>query len=177
VKTLRLFLLLFVVSGFMTGHVLAEEPNCYTTPWFSEEGDGKASCKEEHAVRGLSCQGSYCDNKQLYCCSDNLPTLDPDNQIDSPWFSEEPPSGFQDVNRVLTTLSCSGRYCDNLQMTMNGFEGGMPIIKAAWWQDPFSEEPPGYDRCRDSGYVAGIACSGRYCDNLRLFCVNYMSDF
>jgi len=149
------------------------EGQCYSTDWFSEEGSGRADCDPGYAVRGITCEGRYCDNKQLYCCTDNLPTLDPNNRIDSPWFSEEDSDGFVDENRALTGLGCSGRYCDNLQMTMHGFEGGTPPIQSSWWQNGFSEEPPGYDRCRDNGYVAGIKCSGDYCDNLRFFCINY----
>jgi hypothetical protein len=148
------------------------QSQCYCTDFFSEEDSGEATCNDGYAVKGIECDGKHCDNKKLYCCADNLPTIDPNNRIESPWFSEEYSDGFVDENRVLSGLACSGRYCDNLKMSMHGFEVGIPPIQSSWWQDWFSEEQ-GYDNCRDNGYVAGIKCSGRYCDNLRFFCVNY----
>jgi hypothetical protein len=165
-----------VGSTLMTANVLAETTNCYYTDKFSEEAPSRADCNEKYAVRGLTCDGRYCDNKQLYCCADHLPTLDPDNnKDDSPWFSD--PAGHADLTRVLTGLACQGRYCDDLQMRMFGFKNGTPIrnIQAIWVQGWFSEEQGG-DKCKAYGYVVGMQCQGDYCDKLRLLCARYNVD-
>jgi hypothetical protein len=169
------------LTGLMTTGAFAAAPavqnNCYHTPWFSEEGDAREDCdtQQNYAVRGMNCRGSYCDNKQLYCCADDLPGLDPSNRIESPYFSEEGNGSYEDKTRVLTGLSCTGRYCDNISMKMYGFRTA-PQIDQYWTQNWFSEEK-GYDRCQrngvEMGFVVGLACDYRYCDNLRLTCVTY----
>jgi hypothetical protein len=173
-------LLAVAITGLMTTGAFAAAPaaqnNCMTTPWFSEEGDARQDCdtQQNYAVRGINCKGSYCDDKQLYCCADGLPGLDPSNRIESPYFSEEDPP-YIDKSRVLTGLACTGRYCDNISMTMYGFRSG-PNIDQSWTQGWFSEEK-GYDRCQrngvEMGFVVGLECGGRYCDNLKLTCATY----
>jgi hypothetical protein len=160
-------------SALMTANVLAEAENCYYTDKFSEEAPGRADCEPGYAVRGMTCDGRYCDDKQLNCCADHLPTLDPSNRKDSPWFSD--PSSYLDVTRVLTGLACRGRYCDDLQMRMYGFRDGLPL-KTTWTEGWLSEEQ-GSRNCTDGGtkygFVVGIECQGDYCDNLRFTCADY----
>jgi len=193
-RSIKITFLAIVASAFMTANVLAAVPaaqnNCFTTPWFSEEGTAREACdleegKSGYAVRGMNCRGSYCDNKQLYCCADGLLPLDPQNRIDSPYFSEEGSGSYLDKTRVMIGLACTGRYCDNISMTMQGFCldpfdpstcTNNPPIKEFWTQGWFSEEK-GYDRCQrngtEMGFVVGLACDYRYCDNLKLSCARY----
>ncbi|MEK8017461.1 MAG: hypothetical protein VSS75_011385 [Candidatus Parabeggiatoa sp.] len=182
--------LAIAASAFMTANVFAApsaalvpaaQNNCFTTPWFSEEDSAREACdleegKSGYAVRGMNCKGSYCDDKQLYCCADGLLPLDPQNRIDSPYFSEEGSGSYLDKTRAMIGLACTGRYCDNISMTMQGFYTDPPPIKEFWTQGWFSEER-GYDRCQrngtEMGFVVGLACDGRYCDNLKLSCATY----
>ena len=148
----------------------AVRSNCYHTPWFSD-----CNTAQGYAVRGMNCRGDNCDDKQLYCCADGLPDLDPGNRIDSPYFSEENCGSYEDVTRVLTGLACTGGDCDNISMTMYGFRTDLKIDQY-WRQDWFSEER-GYDRCQrnniEMGFVVGLACRGGRCDNLKLSCITY----
>lgn len=164
-KSLKLSLLAFAISMLMAGNVVAD---CYTTDWFSEEPPAQASCNDGYAVKEVRCKGSYCDDKQLYCCSDNLPEIYPNTHSESPYFSEEqrPYVGY---GRIVVGMSCTGKYCDNVSLKMMNVKNEVNNYEWGPW---FSEEE-GKGTCSGNGYVAGLDCNGRYCDDLSLFCVTW----
>jgi hypothetical protein len=117
----------------------------YWTNWVSEEGGGPVTyCAnwDESAV-GLGCSGNYCDNVRLLC--ETLPNgmaLNPATDSYSKWFSEEE---FQEDYVVINGVDWYNHFGDNFHVCQ--YPGAKP------------------------GVVAGIHCSGRYCDNVQLECV------
>lgn len=145
--------------------------NCVFMPRFSEEGVGSQRCPSGFALGGIRCFGHYCDDKVLRCCPylDGRP--DPDTrQIRTSWFSEEPP-GSLTYDEFFNGLTCEGHYCDNL--FPHAFTSRrLRYIAGCTWTDWFSEEGGGSGSCPDGTFVAGIACSGDFCAQLRLQCCN-----
>ncbi len=168
-KTLRLSLLVFVVSGFMAANVFAA---CKLVGPFSEEGSAQGLCEDGYAVRGITCKGSYCDDKTLNCCNDNMPAIWPNSDSFSSEFSEEasgPPSrvGYA---KILVGMRCSGSYCDNLTLLYQAVNASS-IKQDYQWGNWFSDNNT--FNCSDNGYAVGVACKGKYCDDLSLLCITW----
>lgn len=83
-------------------------------------------------------------------------------------ISEENPPATCDPGWFLTTVQCSGRYCDNIAIRCSRIAGAT-LGRAEW--TPFVSEENGRRACPANHYIAGLACNGRYCDNLSLYCV------
>jgi len=146
------------------------EEDCYLTEPFSEESgtaiDGfwGQRCLDGYVVAGIKCYGDYCDNKQLMCCkTPGLSPGGPETEEYSDWFSEEATNYFKSDDKAVVGMRCHERYCDAISLILRSAsgEGG------EWAAETFSDVGVGH--C-GSGYVAGVACSGSYCDNLRLYC-------
>jgi hypothetical protein len=90
----------------------------------------------------------------------------------SDWFSEEgKASAFCKPGYAVRGVLCSGRHCDNKRLRCCDYAGVYDRSTRFWWSPWFSEEGEG-QFLSSAGFVSGIACSGAYCDNLRL---NYFS--
>ncbi len=85
-----------------------------------------------------------------------------------------------DSGGIVQGLKCRGSYCDaiSIECSVPRYPDGRPVPMDAAeceWLGPYSEEDIGIDfnlhsRGRGSGtlrFVAGIECSGSYCDNKR----------
>ncbi len=68
---------------------------------------------------------------------------------------------------VLKGIICSGAYCDNKILICEQYQNGVDTRARHRWSKQFSEERPGYDLSMTE-FVSGLACSGSYCDNIRL---------
>lgn len=136
-------------------------------PPFSEEFAGRQFCPG--AIRAVRCEGDYCDNLSLDCCS--TPAVPRSNDYyTSPFFSEDSLASFhicQD-GRYVRGVYCQGDYCDDLSLHCEG--PGIVNTNACRWTGEFSEEGTGIGSCNGDEVVAGIACTGSYCDNLNLYC-------
>jgi hypothetical protein len=109
-----------------------------------------------------------------------------DQALQSGWTPETsdglPPIHCQGV---IGGVGCSGKYCDNVSILCRD---PVAVTGDANWSDFFSEEGtniaiPAYqipasglrgpfngEICPDGSAVTGLACTGRYCDNLSLEC-------
>ncbi|MEM7050177.1 MAG: hypothetical protein AAF604_10970 [Acidobacteriota bacterium] len=96
-------------------------------------------------------------------------------------FSEENPPSTCGKN-LLAGITCSGRYCDNLALRCGSRSYDLYDIE--WSRRFVSEEGEGTASCHVSNpfergdlphgepaFITGLACNGRYCDNLALECV------
>jgi hypothetical protein len=86
------------------------------------------------------------------------------------YTSEEYPPINCEQTSMVNGIGCSGRYCDNVRMhcSPTGLAGG-----SASWSSYFSEETGGAGNrrmCGERQWLVGLACSGRYCDNLSIQC-------
>lgn len=142
---------------------------CYETGWFSEEGKASAFCRPGYAVRGLACKGRYCDNKKLTCCSYATGYDRTAKFWWSPWFSEERSGRATTRAGFVSGIACRGRYCDNLRLNYL-YSSRTRNNGQCRFTPSFSEEGRASASCRNNEFVAGIRCSGNYCDNLRLQC-------
>ena len=151
----------------------SRKKNCEWTGWFSEENGGLKNCSSGYAVAGIRCGGGHCDNKQLYCCpyltqSDNARKTSASREI-----SEESGGGrhnnFSTSSGFLGGLKCKGSNCDNL-IGQLFTSSNLKNVGECYDTSYFSEEGSAKGVCKEDWYVAGIACTGSYCDNLRLRC-------
>ncbi|MCP4288199.1 MAG: hypothetical protein GY792_27810 [Gammaproteobacteria bacterium] len=91
--------------------------------------------------------------------------------VDMPSFSEEDPPSICPSGYLVKGVRCSGHYCDNKSLRCQRNESVLNVNESHWSQW-FSEER---SRRRpekvksNEHFVAGLACSGSYCDNLRVF--------
>ncbi len=91
-------------------------------------------------------------------------------------------------NQALRGVQCTGDYCDNLSLYCRG--QGLGAVSNAWWTRSISEESTGgrdtvdgvvvrvndnMQRCGTNAYIAGMRCSGRYCDNVSLYCKQFQN--
>lgn len=160
--------------GCVSGASGGAEPgsaDCVSLRKVSEE-DPPVQCPAGYLVRGMGCNGQYCDDKQLTCCRYRSGEGDAIGCHQGPYsISEEPPQNrFFTESGFLCGLGCSGRYCDWVRAwTLDD-----PILgnTGNCFEAPFiSEEVPGsYRECPVGWWVAGLICKGRYCDSLSLIC-------
>lgn len=152
--------------------VVAQQPTlpaCYTIKTSDEYGS--VSCQNGFAVRGMKCEGRYCDNMTLTCCpyiSGSDPAL---GTMWSGWFSEENPPN----NKVYSStgfvcgLRSTGEYSDNLSLQLM-VSSNLKHVGACQTLEMFSDEQAQGSKCADNAFVAGVECWGSHCDNLRLTC-------
>lgn len=86
------------------------------------------------------------------------------------YTSEEFPPITCEQTSMITALGCAGRYCDNVRIycTPTGLAGGDTS-----WSSYFSEETGGAGNrrfCGDRQWMVGVACRGRYCDDVSIQC-------
>lgn len=142
--------------------------------WFSEEQPA-AACWPGYAVAGLRCSGRYCDDKKLICRRYTSST-DRVRFEWTPWFSEEGNSRFSSVRGFISGMACSGSYCDNIMVR---FFYSAELRNTGRCMDlaSISEENGGEGtnsaECPEGQFVAGVTCSGAYCDNLQLTCCTH----
>lgn len=144
-------------------------PPCYTIKTSDEYG--AVSCQSGFAVRGMKCEGKYCDNMILTCCP-YMSGSDPAASTSwSNWFSEENPPNNKVVSNTgfVCGLRASGEYSDNLSLNLLS-SSNLRHIGACQTLELFSEEQTAGSTCAGNAFVAGIECWGSHCDNLRLVC-------
>ena len=86
-------------------------------------------------------------------------------------FSEEQPawtSGVQS-HQPISSLSCFGRYCDNMKAEFRT-DSLVATQGKDWWSHKFSEENNGNAQCPTNHAVTEVQCRGDYCDDLTLKC-------
>jgi hypothetical protein len=135
------------------------------TAYTSEEHPA-LSCPAGQVVRGIDCEGSFCDNIALYCAATGLAS---GATKWLPYFSEEG-SGGTDEGRCasddtwMTGIHCKGGFCDQLSIQCTQMLESS--TGACVWSHWHSEEqapfvaPAGY-------YLDGIECDGPFCDEKR----------
>lgn len=92
---------------------------------------------------------------------------------------ETPPTSCR--NKLVTGLTCTGRYCDNLTPICGNSSHEIYDVR---WSAYVSEEGRAVASCNVSNpwergdwpsgepaFITGFACKGRYCDNVALECV------
>lgn len=158
-------------SSTKSGMIQVTRPDCveeWMSPnYFSEEPPSEDTCPADYVLKGIKCEGAYCDNKWLRCCRYGYGNDRSERYWTPYWVSEETGPYFE-RDRWVTGLRCRGKYCDDLKIQMlktprlgNGGEIG-------GWQ--VSEETDGYVSCPANSYVCGIGCDHDYCDNVILHC-------
>ncbi|MDJ0763466.1 MAG: hypothetical protein QNJ97_10795 [Myxococcota bacterium] len=86
------------------------------------------------------------------------------------WTSEEFPPLECTSRRFVRGFECNYRYCDNVRMDC--YYTGVSYGDSSW-SSYFSEEGSGgadERHCAWGDFMTGIACSGRYCDNISIEC-------
>ena len=149
----------------MSGYYLDE---FYPPFWLNWTTDGSASieCRNPYAAAGVKCTGRYCDNVNLLCRNSGF------DQTGGWWtdyFSEEGNNQrICDNNGFVTGIRCTGSYCDNMSLRCSQVNNG-GARNYCYWTSSISEESGGTFTAPGSQYVAGVRCTGRYCDNMDFY--------
>ncbi|CAB9498231.1 expressed unknown protein [Seminavis robusta] len=164
--------------------------------WVSD-GWGGADCPNSTAreadqwyfANGMACRGSWCDDVQLGCtmrftgrpkCTAtagcNYTHLMGWQQAVyyTNWMSEEGPGTLGCPNgHFVTEVFCSGDFCDDLSFKCEKWSYSLGHT-GCWWGGRYSEEGDGARHYAGDNYMlAGIQCSGSYCDTKRnLYCAS-----
>jgi hypothetical protein len=165
----------FKPSNYPTFYITSSptfEPDRTSCQWISglsEENKGVWQCPSGYLLRGIKCNGRYCDRKDLLCCP-YKDSADTDRFISwSPWISEEK-IGYGTAQGFVGGIQCSGRYCDNIRLqfikTIHIRNVGNEY-STVWFSE---ERPNNIGQCSEGEYVTGLRCSGRYCDNIKITC-------
>lgn len=136
--------------------------------WLNWTTDGSAAIQTGNTflTQGIRCDGRYCDNVNLLATESGYTHT---NSWWTDYFSEEGTNyRVCDNNAFVTGIQCSGSYCDNIslkcsQLNNNGVRAG------CYWTAGVSEESGGKFIAPESMYIAGVSCSGRYCDSKQLY--------
>ncbi|PJZ70427.1 hypothetical protein CH373_04960 [Leptospira perolatii] len=140
----------------------------YPPHWLQWTTDGSPAIQTGSAflTHGLRCDGRYCDNVNL------LGTESGYNHTNSYWtdyFSEEGSNERICANNgFVTGIQCSGSYCDSISLRCSELNNS-GVRNNCYWTAPLSEESGGKFVAPESMYLAGVRCSGRYCDNKQMY--------
>jgi hypothetical protein len=84
-------------------------------------------------------------------------------------ISDETPPAVCDSGAFLMSIRCTEDYCDDKQITCHR-PFADAVLGRAQWTSFFSEEQQS-NTCPSSFAIAGLACNGRFCDRMSLYCV------
>jgi hypothetical protein len=159
--------------------------------WFSEESHAWASCSYvAQGINGFGCRGAYCDDIRVLCApmpnafriGQSLPgpfseEWDGTVTFRSGWYNQDQ-QNYEVCNwgtstpGVVSSIYCTGAYCDNIQLECNtphrGVDPQPTFSNCAWTSSWFSEEQ-GTVTFGANRFLSGIWCSGSYCDNKKFY--------
>lgn len=95
------------------------------------------------------------------------------------WFSEEGQNyRYCPSDMVMNEVQCKGGFCDNMRLKCGTLKNGyrvnrsktkpVEMVKTNISPKKVPIITDGY--CPDGYYIYGLACSGPYCDNIKLHC-------
>jgi hypothetical protein len=164
-------LLVFGILAWLSASANELRAECFPIGPVSEEKRNPAVCPAGYGIKGISCQGSYCDDKILLCCSYTSSRVDEPSWW-SPQFSEEGSGRYWDSRGIAKGLACYGNYCDNISLIFATPTSASNSGQCSWTY-PFSEEGAHQAQCGFNSFVAGLHCSGSNCDSLSLYCCHF----
>ncbi|MEM7354094.1 MAG: hypothetical protein AAF657_25045 [Acidobacteriota bacterium] len=135
----------------------------------SEEPSNVRQCPSGHALRGLRCTGSWCDNKDLMCCPYLEGAADPSAEAtQARQISEEFPN-VMTSKKFLDGLTCWGPYCDNVKPS--AFKSSrLTNTKKCDWSAWDSDRPSAWLVCDADQFIAGLRCRSDYCGDIGVYC-------
>jgi len=86
----------------------------------------------------------------------------------TPFTSEEFPPITCDGQSLPAEIEVTGPYADNIRMRC--VQDSRIIRGDSYWTPWFSEEYASMMSCGPRYWITGLACTGRYCDNLSIQC-------
>lgn len=98
--------------------------------------------------------------------------------VNNAWTGETSdglPAIVCDSGSLMSTVRCTGRYCDNISTYCQNDGKGKPA--ASRWTPYFSEETVGVTLCNADEWVTSISCTGDYCDNVALQCTKLTAPY
>lgn len=136
---------------------------------YTSEEFAPLECASNRLIRGMDCEGSFCDNVRADCVTASVTTGE------SSWtsyFSEEG-SGDADQricpgNEFVTGFTCKDSYCDKVSLECSLVSGRTKGNCA--WSSWYSDED-GPWTAPNGRFLVGVECDGSFCDNMRYrFC-------
>jgi hypothetical protein len=93
----------------------------------------------------------------------------------TPFTSEEYPPIVCDGQSLPREVNITGPYADNIRWYCQ--QDSRIVRGDSYWTSYFSEEYRGMMYCNNGYWVTGLACQGRYCDNLSLQCTRILNSY
>ncbi|MEP7121050.1 MAG: hypothetical protein ABJE95_09080 [Byssovorax sp.] len=90
----------------------------------------------------------------------------------TPFTSDGLPPLYCDSGSLMSSVRCTGRYCDNIATYCQNDGVGKPGAQRA--TPYFSDENPAM-LCNVDEWVTSISCTGSYCDNVSLTCTKLVT--
>jgi len=147
---------------------------------FSNEINGGYSEVVSSPIIGVKCSGKYCDDKQLTAGTKSVfsdvkcsgPYCN-DKQLNSGTWTSLFTNGPEMVcapNKLIKQIQCANTYCMRMRFLCQTLKNGYRVISDEVKRvGPFSNED-GYDKCPEGYYLAGMHCTGAWCNNIELIC-------
>jgi hypothetical protein len=156
----------------LPGYLPATEVSHWTSEDVVDLGDSDnehskdpIQCPVNHAMHGLACDDSQCDNVRLFCRA--VAGVSTQNHGWTSYFSEEAGS-YQGCssNEFATGLQCKGQFCDEIRLRCTEHNA---VEDFCYVTDPISNDSP-FTEFADpaNGYVRRILCEGSFCEDKRL---------
>jgi hypothetical protein len=147
-------------------------------PFSEEDGMNAGGCGTANvAVTRALCTGKYCDNISLYC--EKVPagtSLAPG--FGTPWISEESDEwgdrnvayceapGTGTINGIMNGILIEGQYADDIALHCGRVKTGT-LTNCSW--TGWTSEEDGVLDFGNGRFAAGVACRGKYCDQMRYY--------
>lgn len=93
----------------------------------------------------------------------------------TPFTSEEFPPITCDGPSLPAEIHVTGPYADNLRLRC--LQDSRIVRADSYWTNYFSEEYKGMTYCPRGYWITGLACSGRYCDNVSIQCTRILNSY
>jgi len=142
--------------------VEAVEPQYWST------SSANTYCGWKGIARGVQCKGWYCSELALNCV--DYPNWDWAWQDYMGEISDESANNERKCapDSFISGIKCSGWYCDNVTIECLKFKNHYRNEASCSWSSYISEENP-TPLDASPKYLAGVKCSGSYCDNMKFY--------
>lgn len=156
-------------------------PTDFTKTFYPDDATDGYSSDIQGPVLGLHCFQHYCAEKQLvYLKTSGGSIVDTNQEVWTQWFSEEGPTNFGlcPENYVVTQMQIAGKLSDYQRLKCAKLANGVQTNNetSKFMNYFFSNEGDAEQLCPEGSYMNGLQCSGAYCDNLRLSCIETFCD-
>jgi hypothetical protein len=141
-------------------------PSCVDTGPVSDKTD-PFLCRSGYALKGIECEDDQCGKKTMKCCPYMHGQDTYTHDTWTKWISGfKYPTDYQSDWGFVVGLECFQDFGENIRMQI-AYSADLVNDGHCYFEKAISGK--GSAEC-EYGFVAGMKCTGRYCENLALYC-------